>query len=222
MLSTGEGEGFFESQCDDSAAGRILGGGRYIGGLTRKGRTLGLYVRSDLRSVRTTKKIADQIGKRFHYHDHGIKKPLADAKTDQHVELKVHHAYKENYMRYVRVIRAIALDETPIELRERMERRAHARRSWFLQTASKAATELEAIDASIRSRFFSEGLKSPDPEVRFYSADALAYLGDGASGPKNWKSRPGKKARRLPRVRRARRPDDAGNPRSPRVPRTKP
>ncbi len=175
MLSTGEGES--SSRASVTKRGRILGGGRYVGGLTRKGRTLGLYVRSDLRSVRTTKKIAEQIGKRFHYHDHGIKKPLADAKTDQHVELKVHHAYKENFMRYVRVIRAIALDETPIELRERMER---LRKALLVpQTASKAATELEAIGID-SLLILKEGLKSPDPEVRFYSADALAYLGDGA------------------------------------------
>jgi hypothetical protein len=175
MLSTGEGES--ASRASVTKRGRILGGGRYVGGLTHKGRTLGLYVRSDLRSVRTTKKIADQIGKRFHYHDHGIKKPLADAKTDQHVELKVHHAYKENFMRYVRVIRAIALDETPIELRERMER---LRKALLVpQTASKAATELEAIGID-SLLILKEGLKSSDPEVRFYSADALAYLGDGA------------------------------------------
>jgi flagellar basal body P-ring protein FlgI len=175
MLSTGEGEN--TSRNGVLKRGRILGGAKYVGGLTRKGRTLGLYVRSDLRSVRTTKKIADEIGKRFHYSDHGIKKPLADAKTDQHVELMVHHAYKENFMRYVRVIRAIAIDEKAIELRERMER---LRKALLVpQTASAAATELEAIgiDASL---ILKEGLKHPDPEVRFYSADALAYLGDGA------------------------------------------
>jgi flagellar basal body P-ring protein FlgI len=175
MLSTGEGEN--ASRNGVLKRGRILGGAKYVGGIARKGRLLGLYVRSDLRSVRTTKKIAEQIGKRFHYHDHGIKKPLADAKTDQHVELKVHHAYKENFMRYVRVIRAIAIDETPIELRERMER---LRKSLLVpQTASTAATELEAIGID-SSLILKEGLKSPDPEVRFYSADALAYLGDGA------------------------------------------
>lgn len=175
LLSTGEGES--SAKASVLKRGRILGGGRYVGGLVKKGRMLGLYVRSDLRSVRTTKKIADQIGKRFHYHDHGIKKPLAEAKTDQQVELKVHHAYKENFMRYVRVIRAIALDETPLELRERMER---LRKSLLVpQTASAAATELEAIGVE-SSLILKEGLKSPDPEVRFYAADALAYLADGA------------------------------------------
>jgi hypothetical protein len=80
-------------------------------------------------------------------------------------------------MRYVRVIRAIALDETPLELRERMER---LRKELLVpQTASKAATELEAIGTD-SSLILKEGLKSPSSEVRFYSADALAYLGDGA------------------------------------------
>jgi flagellar basal body P-ring protein FlgI len=157
--------------------GKILGGGKYLGGLLKKERTLGLYVRSDIRSVRTTKKIADQIGKRFNYHDHGIKKPLAEAKTDQHVELKVHPRYKENYMRYIRVVRAIAIDENAVERKERMERLRKALLS--PDSASKAATELEAIgDDSIL--ILKEGLKSPDPEVRFYSADALAYLGQTA------------------------------------------
>ncbi|MBS0261854.1 MAG: flagellar basal body P-ring protein FlgI [Planctomycetes bacterium] len=178
MLSTGDGEA--ASRNGVLKRGRILGGGKYIGGLTRKARTLGLYVRSDLRAVRTTKKIADHIGKRFHYHEHGIKKPLAEAKTDQHIELKMHPAYKENFMRYVRVIRAIAIDESPLELRERMER---LRKALLVpQTASNAATELEAIGID-SSLILKEGLKSPDPEVRFYSADALAYLGDSSGIP---------------------------------------
>ena len=175
MLTTGEGES--KSRGSALKRGKILGGGKYIGGLVKKERTLGLYVRSDIRSVRTTKKIADQIGKRFNYHKDGIKKPLAEAKTDQHVELKVHPRYKENYIRYIRVIRAIALDETAIERKERMERL----RNSLLDpdSAMKSATELEAIgDDSIL--ILKEGLKSPDPEVRFYSADALAYLGQAA------------------------------------------
>ncbi len=174
MLSTGEGSS--ESTGAALKRGRILGGAKFIGGLLKKGRTLGLYVRSDLRSERTTKKIADQIGKRFHYHDHGIKKALATAKTDQYIELKVHPRYKENYIRYVQVIRNMALDEQPVERRERMER---LRKSLMVpKTAMQSATELEAIgpDAIL---ILKEGTRSSDPEVRYYSADALAYLGEG-------------------------------------------
>jgi hypothetical protein len=175
MLSTGEGSS--ESTGTALKRGRILGGAKFTGGLMKKGRTLGLYVRSDLRSERTTKKIADQIGKRFHYHDHGIKKALATAKTDQHIELKVHPRYKENYIRYVQVIRNIALDEDAVQRRERMER---LRRSLMVpRTAMQSATELEAIGPD-SILILKEGLRSSDPEVRYYSADALAYLGDGA------------------------------------------
>jgi flagellar basal body P-ring protein FlgI len=175
LLSMGEGESM--SRGSSLKRGKILGGGKYTGGLLKKERMLGLYVRSDIRSVRTTKKIADQIGKRFHYHEHGIKKPLAEAKTDQHVELKVHPRYKENFIHYVQVVRNIALDETAIERKERMER---LRKSLLNpDSAMKSATELEAIgDDGIL--ILKEGLKSPDPEVRFFSAHALAYLGQTA------------------------------------------
>lgn len=175
LLSMGEGDSL--SRGSALKRGRILGGGKYLGGLLKKERVLGLYVRSDIRSVRTTKKIADQIGKRFHYHEHGIKKPLAEAKTDQHVELKVHPRYKENYIHYVQVVRNIALDETAVERKERMERLRKALLN--PDSAMKAATELEAIgdDAIL---ILKEGLKSLDPEVRFFSAHALAYLGQTA------------------------------------------
>jgi len=175
MLSTGEGDS--DSTASALKRGKILGGAKYVGGLTRKGRFLGLYVRSDLRSVRTTKKIADHIGKRFHYHEHGIKKPLATAKTDQHIELRVHPRYKENYIRYIHVIRNIALVESGPERQERMER---LRKSLLVpQTAMQSSTELEAIGPE-SAVILKEGLKSPDFECRYYAADALAYLGDGA------------------------------------------
>lgn len=175
MLSTGEGSE--DSTSSALRRGRILGGGKYTGGLVRKGREMGLYVRSDLRSVRTTKKIADQIGRRFFHHDHGLKEALATAKTNQYIELKVHPRYKENHVRYVQVIRNIALDESQVERRERMER---LRKSLLVPTtASQSATELEAIGTEA-VLILKDGLKSSNFEVRFYAADALAYLGDGS------------------------------------------
>jgi len=78
----------------------------------------------------------------------------------------------------VLVIRNIALDESQVERRERMER---LRKSLLVPTtASQSATELEAIGTEA-ILILKEGLKSPNFEVRFYAADALAYLAD-ASG----------------------------------------
>jgi flagellar basal body P-ring protein FlgI len=120
MLSTGEGDS--ASMASVVKRGRVLGGGVYKGGILKQGRELGLYLRNDLRSVRQSRRIATAIGRRFHYFDHGIKKPLSKAKTDQFIELKVHPRYKENYVRYVQVIRHIALNESAVEQKERMER----------------------------------------------------------------------------------------------------
>lgn len=160
--------------------GRVLGGGVYMGGMQHQERKLGLYLRNDYRSVRNAKRIADRIGTRFHFHEKGLKKPLAKATTDQHIELKVHARYKQNYVRYAQVVRAIPLRETPVELHARIER---LRKSLLVpQTASKSALELEAIGGE-SIPVLKEGLKSKNAEVRFYSADALAYLGD-SSGAK--------------------------------------
>lgn len=150
--------------------GRILGGG-----IGYKERTLGLYLRSDFRSVRNTSRIADRIGNRFHYYDHGQKKSLAEAKDDQYVQLKVHPRYKDNYPRYMQVIRHVAFRENDIQRRDRMER---------LQEdlvdpdrAAKAAIQYEAIGTE-SILFLKKALNNPSAEVRFYAAEALAYLGD--------------------------------------------
>ena len=157
--------------------GKILGGAVYTGGLEKKERKLGLYLRNEFRNVRNAKRISDRIGQRFHYFEHGLKKPLAKATTDQHIELKVHPKYKENYIRFIQVIRAITIRETPVEQHARMERLR--KRLKIPREAARAALELEAIGTDAIP-ILKEGLKSPSAEVRFYSADALAYLGDRA------------------------------------------
>ena len=150
--------------------GRILGGG-----VGFKERTLGLYLRSDFRSVRNTSRISERIGSRFHYYDHGQKKSLAEAKDDQYVQLKVHPRYKDNYPRYMQVIRHVAFRENDVQRRDRMER---------LQEdlvdpdrAAKAAIQYEAIGTE-SILFLKKALNHPSTEVRFYAAEALAYLGD--------------------------------------------
>ena len=150
--------------------GRILGGGTAF-----KDRTLGLYLRSDFRSGRNTSRIADRIGTRFHCYEHGQKKSLAEAKDDQYVQLKVHPRYKDNYPRYMQVIRHVAFRENDLQRRDRMER---------LQEdlvdpdrSAKAAIQYEAIGTE-STMFLKKGLNHPSPEVRFYAAEALAYLGD--------------------------------------------
>jgi hypothetical protein len=151
------------------------------GAVVKKERELSLYLKNDFRSVRNAQRIAEVVGRRFHHFDeHGIKKPLATAKTDQRLVLKVHPRYKDNFPRYLQVIRHMAFRETPVELRVRMNRLQHDLS--IPETANSSALQLEAIgNESIP--ILKQGLQAPMLECRFHSGVALAYLGDSTGLP---------------------------------------
>jgi flagellar basal body P-ring protein FlgI len=165
----------------DSDQAGMLRRGRIVAGGTWKweNRDLDLYLRNDVRSERNAVRIATAIGKRFFDYDrHGQRVPLAEAKTDQKIVLKVMPKYRDNYPRYLDVVRKIAFRETDVARAVRIRAL-----KWDLlepETAAQAALKLEAIgEPGIPT--LKIGLKSTDPQVRFHSAEALAYLGD-ASG----------------------------------------
>jgi len=169
LISTGEGD-------QESLAG-VLRRGHVLGGaVSMKERNLFIDLRSDFRGYRNVTRIANRIGKRFYsYTNAGLRKPLATAKTDQRIELKVHPKYRDNYPRFLQVIRNIEFKETPIQRRIRIQRlkdELHQPR-----TAQRAALQLESIGREAVP-VLKTGLKSRDPEVRFFSAVALAYLGE--------------------------------------------
>ncbi|HIQ21394.1 MAG TPA: hypothetical protein EYH34_09205, partial [Planctomycetes bacterium] len=168
LISTGV-SGDEESLAGVLRRGRILGGG-----ISMTNRDLTIYLRSDFRSVRNSRRIANRIGQRFHaYNRHGIKEPLAEAKTDQTIRLKVPKRYKDNYPRYLQVIRNIAFRETPVARRLRIERLESELA--VPETAAKAALQLEAIGTEAVP-VLRRALDHPDLEVRFHAAMALAYL----------------------------------------------
>jgi hypothetical protein len=77
------------------------------------------------------------------------------------------------------VVRNIAIEESPTSLQARL---------LFLEqqlgdplTAANAAMRLEAIGNDEAKGILKKGTKSIDPEVRFYAAEALAYLDDTAA-----------------------------------------
>jgi len=151
--------------------GRIVAGGK-----SKIDRDLALYLRNDFRSERNAVRIANAIGHRFFEYDkHGQQIALAEAKTDQQIKLKVLSKYRDNYPRYLDVIRKIAFKETDVARQVRMKRL-----KWELlepETTATAALELEAIgDRAIT--VLKNGLKSADPEVRYNAAMALGYLAD--------------------------------------------
>ena len=163
-------DALFESSDDKirELKGRVLGGGEVL-----TPRTLGLVVRDEHSSILTSSKIGSAINARFHSTFQGKRKGAANPTTDNYIELQVHPTYKQNLTRYLQVVRKIVVDETAAERTERLM--ALERRLLDPASAARAALELEAI-GSDGVRVLQKGLAINDPEVRFYSAEALAYL----------------------------------------------
>jgi len=148
--------------------GRVLGGG-----VALKSRPLALVLKPERQSVLNSARIETAVNKRFHCIRKGTKVGVAKAKTDEYIELQVHPTYKDNIQRYVQVVRAIALRESETERQKRLARLG--RQLLDPISASRAALQLEAIGTGAVD-VLGEGIEATDPEVRFYSAEALAYL----------------------------------------------
>ena len=156
--------------------GTILGGG-----VSYKDRDLAMYIRNQYRSIRNAKRISDRVGNRFFaYNEYGIREALAVAKTDQKVVLKVSPVYKDNFPRYLEVIRNIAFRETGVSKRVRIE---NLKRDLMIpELSERSALQLEAVGFDAVP-ILKTGLTSPHLEVRFHSALSLAYLGDATGLP---------------------------------------
>jgi len=156
--------------------GRILGGG-----IALKSRPLGLGLRSEHKSVRNSSLISAAVNRRFSIFDQAnIKQGVATPMRDNYIELEVYPCYRHNLWRYVRVISEIPLRISPQQHIQRME---SLRRQLLEPTsASRAALKLEAIGKEAIP-ILEHGLQSDNQEVRFYTAEALAYLDHGPAAP---------------------------------------
>jgi flagellar basal body P-ring protein FlgI len=154
-----------------STRGRILGGG-----VATKSRSLGLVISQQFKSIRVSQQIGASINRRFHAFVNGRKQGVATPKTDDFLDLLVHPRYKDNVARYMQVVRNIAIDEAPGSLQARLVFLEHQLSDPL--TAATAALRLEAIGDDQAKELLRKGAESTDPEVRFYSAEALAYLDD--------------------------------------------
>jgi flagellar basal body P-ring protein FlgI len=148
--------------------GRILGGGSSL--LTRE---LGLAISKNDASIRTSALIGKAINQRFFALDSGVKKGVANPERDDFLSLTVAPRYKNNLARYLRVILHIPLRESPVERVERLQ--ILEKKLLEPTSCALASLQLEAIGNEAIPTL-KAGLRSSDPEVRFYSAEALAYL----------------------------------------------
>ena len=146
VFAKGEGPILVSTGIGDKAslAGVLLRGKVLGGGVSMTERDLTIFLRNDFRSFRNAKRIADRIGTRyFSYNEYGLREPLAEAKTDRRIVLNIPPKYKDNYPRYLQVIRNIAFRETNIAKRVRMEKLSEQLNN--PKTAEKASLQLEAI-----------------------------------------------------------------------------
>ncbi|MBN1912491.1 MAG: flagellar basal body P-ring protein FlgI [Pirellulales bacterium] len=152
----------------EACRGLVLGGGRAV-----RSRSLGLVLKPGHQNVFNASRIAKVVNKRFFRNDRGIQEGVAKAENDKYIELKVHPRYKDNIPRYLQVVRSVAIHETSAR---RMERIALLEKQLLDPvTAWRAALQLEAIGRDgVES--LKKGIAMSDPEVRFRSAEALAYL----------------------------------------------
>jgi flagellar basal body P-ring protein FlgI len=150
------------------------------GGVSLETRKLGLRVRRDDVSIETTSVIGAAVNARFHTYDRGVKRGVAEPKNDHYVELLVPPRYRQNLVRYVSVVRAIPLRESPLERQERLLRLEQELLT--PESSAAASLSLEAIGRDATS-VLNKGLASSDVQVRFHAAEALSYLDVPAAAP---------------------------------------
>ncbi|MBX9789166.1 MAG: flagellar basal body P-ring protein FlgI [Pirellulales bacterium] len=177
LLALGEGPVLVDpaegEESDDhtrQTRGRVLGGG-----ICLKDRPLRLVLRPEHRSIRNSTVIGQAINRRFHSFTQGVKQGVATPKTDEYVNLVVHPRYKDNIARYMQVLRSVAMHETAPKRMARLK--LLERQLLDPVSADAAALRLEAIGKEGIDTLLV-GLETDDSLVRFYAAEALAYLDD--------------------------------------------
>jgi len=149
--------------------GRVLSGG-----IALKSRPLGLIIDHAHQSARMSQSLSNAINRRFHLYVNGRKQGVATPKNEEFVELSIHPRYKDNVSRYLAVIRNIAINQSASDANLRMPLLERQLKDPL--TSSTAALRLEALGAESSTEVLLKGVKSKDPEVQLYSAEALAYL----------------------------------------------
>ncbi|WP_442507520.1 flagellar basal body P-ring protein FlgI [Novipirellula sp. SH528] len=148
--------------------GRILGGGRIQ--ISRK---IGLILRPQYQHVKMASAIAAAINRRFYFFDGTTRRGIAKAMEDDYIEIEVHPRYRDNIGRMMAVVRAMGVAPESSATQTRLT--DLGKRLSEPSTASDAALQLEGLgDSAIPTLL--QGLESSNPELRFYAAEALAYL----------------------------------------------
>ncbi|MFO0957771.1 MAG: flagellar basal body P-ring protein FlgI [Isosphaeraceae bacterium] len=157
---------------NDLRSGRILEGGR-----VKKTLPFTIQLHEDRKSYHAARLVEQVINRRFHGRQGVEQKGMAEAKTDGALLLRMPPIYHQNPKRYFQIVKLLNLSVTPEQVESRMER--WSKDLLNPETAGLAALKLEGIGTNAIPAIKS-ALDSPEPRVRFFAAEALAYLNDGA------------------------------------------
>ena len=148
--------------------GLVLGGGRI-----QQDRKMGLVIRPEYQHVKVSAQIAAAISERFFFFDGSTRTGIAKAVEDDFIEIEIHPRYRRNVHRLMAVVAMISPQGESsksqtilVELGQRINEPT---------TANDASLQLEAIGDSAIPTLVS-ALKNPNREIKFYAAQALAYL----------------------------------------------
>ena len=156
----------------DPKVGRVLGGGK-----VKKDYPFTLVVKENRESYRTAKMLETVVNERFHQMEDGHQKGVVTAKKPSYLELKVPTLYHQNQQRFFRVVQVLQMIDSPDLRTRRMA--AWAKDLLDPATAGVAAMRLEGLGTTAVEPL-KAGLKSSNAQVRYFSAEALAYFNDTA------------------------------------------
>lgn len=168
-------DSLFETRKDapDQLHGIIPGGG-----ICKEDLPVGLTVKTKETAVRVTRAIAHSINRRFTTVNDNGREGAAKPTTDRIVRLQVPDAYKHNIGRFANVVMLMTVEESAQERVARLDQLD--RKIADPTNAARAALELEGIGEEAIPTL-RRALQHHDPEVKFYVAQALAYM-DEADG----------------------------------------
>ena len=127
---------------------------------------------SQLATIAT--ELTRRINQRFKIEGEPTGVAKAKSQPSVNIEVKMHPHYREAPNRYLAVIMSIRCFEHDTQQAQRLE---DLRRELLdPEKTLAAALQLEALPAKMGAEILYDGLKSYNPDVRFYSAEALAYM----------------------------------------------
>jgi hypothetical protein len=160
-----------QAKPNDPKVARVLGGGRVLNDALYL-----LSIKELRRSGKTSQLIENVVKQRFHQTQDGRNEGMVKAKTDSALELRVPKIYHHNQDRYHLVISHLSLVDNPNLRQERL--RVWGKELLDPKRAGLAALKLEGLGPSA-APVLKEALGAPEDNVRYFAAEALAYLNDG-------------------------------------------